>query len=56
MLMRFDPISFLERHEPKPMGHNILQQKLFWNFFIESLHMPMALKLKPLACVNFELK
>jgi hypothetical protein len=54
--MRFDPISFLERHEPKSMGHKILQQKLFWNFFIESLHLLMALKLKPLAFVNFELK
>ncbi len=54
--MRFGPISFLERHEPKLVGHKILQQKLFWNFFIESLHMPMTLKLKPLACVNFELK
>jgi hypothetical protein len=40
--MIFDPISFLERHEPKPLGHKILQKKLFWNFFIESLHVPMA--------------
>jgi hypothetical protein len=56
ILMRFDPISFLERHEPKPLGHKILQQKLFWIFFIESLHVPMTLELKPLACVNFELK
>jgi len=38
--MRFDPISFLEKHEPKPLGHKIFKQKLFWNFFIESLHMP----------------
>jgi hypothetical protein len=54
--MRFDPISFLERHEPKPLGHQILQQKIFWNFFIENLHVPMTLKLLPLACVNFKLK
>ncbi len=51
--MRFDPISFLERLKPKPLGYKILQQKLLWNCFIESLHMPMTLKLKPLACVNF---
>jgi len=56
MLMIFDPISFLERHEPKPLGHKILQQKLFWNYFIESLHVPMTLNLKPLACVNFKHK
>jgi len=56
MLMRFDPISFLERHEPKPLGHKISQQKLFWNLFIQSLHVPMTSKLKPLASVNFELK
>jgi hypothetical protein len=54
--MRFDPVSFLKRHEPKPLGHKILQQNLFWNFFDESLQVPMTLKLKPLACVNFELK
>jgi hypothetical protein len=55
-LMKFDPISSLERHELKPLGHKILQQKLYWNLFIESLHMPMILKLKRLACVNFKLK
>jgi hypothetical protein len=54
MLMKFDPISFLERHEP--LGHKFLQQKFFWNFFIENLYVPMTLKLKPLACVNFKLK
>jgi len=54
--MRFDPISFLERHEPKPLGHKISQQKLFWNFFIENLHLLMTLKLKPLACVNIKVK
>jgi hypothetical protein len=52
MLMRFDPIYFLEKHEP--LGHKFLQQKLFWNFFIENLHVPMTLKLKPLAFVNFK--
>jgi hypothetical protein len=31
--MRFDPISFLDKHEPKPLGHKILQQKLVCNLF-----------------------
>jgi hypothetical protein len=28
MPMRFDPISFLEKHEP--LAHKFLQQKFFW--------------------------
>jgi hypothetical protein len=32
--MKFDPISPLERHEPKPLGRNFFEDKLFWNFFI----------------------
>jgi hypothetical protein len=33
MLMKFDPISFLKRREPKPLGHKLLQQKNILELF-----------------------
>jgi hypothetical protein len=51
--MRFDPISFLKRHEPKALGHKISQQKFFWTFFIESLHMPITFKAKAIGLCKF---
>jgi len=51
--MRFDPISFLERHEPKPLGHKILQQNFFWNFFYRKFTCANDFKAKAIGLCKF---
>jgi hypothetical protein len=51
--MRFDPISFLKIHEPKPLGHKILQQKLFWNFFYWKFTHANDFKVKAIGLCKF---